>query len=166
MNWNLAIYVSKSQFYFLHGVKSIHIRGFSGPYFPTFGLNMVRNTDTFHAVLFLGTRRKRTLVTITLCNLTLYDDKVVLIPNKILKHSAPHCILELFVYTQWKTTYCELHAFLPTRMKLYSSIGKSKLYHNIWETTSKCIIIYDIKMSGRIISICRNWYYLFQRLQL
>ena len=56
-----------------HCVKSVHIRSFSGPYFPAFGLNTERygvslpiqsecgkirtrktpNTDTFQAVYFL-----------------------------------------------------------------------------------------------------------------
>ena len=56
-----------------HCVESVHIRSFSGPYFPTFGLNTVRygvslriqpeygeiwtrktpNTETFHAVNIL-----------------------------------------------------------------------------------------------------------------
>ena len=34
-------------------VKSVRIRGFSGPYFPAFGLNTdqkISNTDTFHVV--------------------------------------------------------------------------------------------------------------------
>ena len=56
----------------IHCVKSVRIRSYSGPYFPTFGLNTERygvslpiqceygkmrtritpNTDTFHAVIF------------------------------------------------------------------------------------------------------------------
>ena len=34
-----------------HCVKSVHIRNFSGLYFPAFGLNTesIPNTDTFHA---------------------------------------------------------------------------------------------------------------------
>ena len=55
----------------VHSVRSVHIRSFSGPYFPTFRLNMEKyfvslriqsecgkirtsetpNTDTFHAVV-------------------------------------------------------------------------------------------------------------------
>ena len=57
----------------MHYVKSVHIRSYSGPHFPAFGLNMERyavshriqtecgkmwtriipNTDTFHAVMSL-----------------------------------------------------------------------------------------------------------------
>ena len=41
-------------------VKSVHIRSFSGPYFPAFGLNTERHektlsTDTFHAVPLVRT---------------------------------------------------------------------------------------------------------------
>ena len=67
----------------LHCVKSVHIRGFSGRYFPVFGLNTKRygaslriqfecgkkrtrktpNTDTFHAALVCKRTTKKYIVT-------------------------------------------------------------------------------------------------------
>ena len=45
---------------FLHCVKSVRIRSYSGPYFPAFGLNtgkmrtrITLNTDTFYAVFVI-----------------------------------------------------------------------------------------------------------------
>lgn len=52
-------------------------------------------------LLILGARRKQTLMTVTVGNIILYDDKVVLIPNKTLKHSASHRLLEYFVYNKY-----------------------------------------------------------------
>ena len=45
-----------------HCVKSVRIQSYSGPYFPTFGLNtpvimsVTLNTDTFYAVCVLNER--------------------------------------------------------------------------------------------------------------
>ena len=59
----------------LHCVKSVRIRSFSGPYFPAFGLHSriqsecgkirtrkTTNTDTFHAVLDLGSKNNHRLL--------------------------------------------------------------------------------------------------------
>ena len=52
-------------------------------------------------LLILATKRKQALMSITVDNVILYDDNVVLIPNKILQYSAPHCPLEPFVYNKY-----------------------------------------------------------------
>ena len=81
LKWRISVkWVNTPTFpVFLHWVKKVRIRGFSGPYFPTFGLSTERysvqiriqskcrkmrtrktpKTDTFHAVLrpICSTRR-------------------------------------------------------------------------------------------------------------
>ena len=53
-------------------------------------------------LIILAARRKETALTsITVDDIILYDDNDVLLPNKILKYSIPHCPLESFVYNNY-----------------------------------------------------------------
>ena len=52
--------------------------------------------------LILWARRKQALTSIIVENGILDHDKVILLPNKTLKHSAPNCSLKPFVYNSYK----------------------------------------------------------------
>ena len=48
--------------------------------------------------MILGARRKQALLTITVDNLTIEENKIVFLPNKTLKHSNIHRPLESLIY--------------------------------------------------------------------
>ena len=52
-------------------------------------------------LLTFEARTKQAIMTITVDGVILYDDKVVLLSNKTLKHSVPHHPLEPFVYKKY-----------------------------------------------------------------
>ena len=52
--------------------------------------------------LILGARRKQALTTIIKDNVILEHDKVILLPNKTLKHSTPNCPLKPFIYRSYR----------------------------------------------------------------
>ena len=52
--------------------------------------------------LILGDRRKQVCTFITVENVMLDHDKVILLSNKTLKHSAPNCHLKPLVYHSYK----------------------------------------------------------------
>ena len=52
--------------------------------------------------LILGARRKQALFTINIENIIFADNKVILLPNKTLKHTDPNRPLETFTYHKYE----------------------------------------------------------------
>ena len=52
--------------------------------------------------LILGARRKQALFTINVDNIIFRDSKVILLPNKTLKHTNPNRLLEPLAYHKYK----------------------------------------------------------------
>ena len=52
--------------------------------------------------LILGTRRKQAIFTIHINNINFADNKVILLPNKTLKHTNPNKPLELLTYPKYE----------------------------------------------------------------
>ena len=52
--------------------------------------------------LILGARRKQALFTINIENIIFADNKVILLPNKTLKHTDPNRPLEPFTYHKYE----------------------------------------------------------------
>ena len=73
--------------------------------------------------LILGARRKQALFTINIDNIIFTDNKVILLPNKTLKHASPNRPLEPLTYRKYEAkeklciTNC-LQSYLERRNKL------------------------------------------------
>ena len=63
---------------------------------------LVEKIDMFFMIL--GARRKHALSTIYIDNIAFQDDKVILLPNKTLKHSKPTKPLQPLIYNAYKET--------------------------------------------------------------
>ena len=85
-------------------------------------------------LLIFGARRKHAITTITIHYATMHENKVVLLPSKILQHSAPNHPLKPFVYykNQNNEKLCiahYLHFYLAERHHNKYKIWKSIITH-------------------------------------
>ena len=132
--------------------------------FPSFNLigttfAKIRRDRLTGIMIILGARRKHALSTIYVDNIVFKDDKVILLPNKTLKHSKPTRPLQPLIYNAYKENIklCLVNCLLSylERRKLLVNddvkepvISYGKPHRPVSsDTLSKCIND-ELKLSG------------------
>ena len=122
-SYGLSFFVSS--FLRLHYMKSVHIRSFSGPYFPAFGLPQTPNMDTFHPMVHEHWNPSCSLLKKSL------ETRALHLRLTIFSSGVKKVIRFFFLISIFNTSFVALN--FPCHFRLVT-LHKILFYHNLLNT--------------------------------